>query len=137
MDDHDEKAGSISIKGEVGPGSAVGHHASVSAGNIAGRDIIQGTVSKEELTRLIEKILVEFEEVKDQFSEEVAEDLEEDLTSAKKIAERPQPDRERLVSRLQSAAKILTATGVTISAVNRLLPSIKEAVEMAKALFGG
>lgn len=39
--------GSISIGGNVGPGTAVGHTASVKADNIAGRDIIMGTDVKD------------------------------------------------------------------------------------------
>jgi hypothetical protein len=42
-----QESGSILIGGSVGPGTAVGHGASVKADNIAGRDIIIGANAKD------------------------------------------------------------------------------------------
>lgn len=104
-------------------------------GKVVGHDEIHnyGTATKESF----QELLIEARKALPEASlpPETAEEVDDDLTKVQKEAEKPQPNGQVIISRLETIAKILTATGTVAVAAEKLGPYIQQAIQLAQQLF--
>ena len=68
-------------------------------------------------------------------AKDTAKVIEADFRVVEAQAQRPQPNRAIILSKLKGAAELLTATTAAVTAVKPLLAMVQNAVESAGQLF--
>ena len=120
-------------------GSYIGGSVHTCGGDFVGRDRIEVHQATEGAT------MAEFVELLSQvrqlasragLDKDTAEVIEADFRVVEEQAQRPQPNRAIILSKLKGAAELLTAATAAVAAAKPLLPMVQKAVEWAGQLFG-
>lgn len=117
----------------VGGGVSIGP-----GGTFVGRDQVTTTTSTQgvslaEFTVLLADIRRAV--AKAGLDEETTAALDADLRLAESQANKPAPNKALLLSRLEGAARLLTAAAGTVTAVDKLLPALQQALAWAANIF--
>lgn len=123
----------------TGGGAYVGGSVTIGAGGtFVGRDQVTTTTSTQgaslaEFTVLLAEIRRAVAQAG--LDEETTAALDADLRLAESQANKPAPNKALLLSRLEGAARLLTAAAGTVTAVDKLLPAVQQALAWASSLF--
>lgn len=123
----------------TGGGAYVGGGVSIGpGGTFVGRDQVTTTTSTQgvslaDFTALLGDIRRAVAQAG--LDEETTAALDADLRLAENQATKPTPNKALLVSRLEGAFRLLTAAAGTVTAVDKLLPAVQQALAWASSIF--
>ena len=131
---------SITIGGNVGPASAIGKDNQVTANNVAGESVIQGTseaaIDRENFLKLIQQLQTKVSELENEFETDDAQEVEERLAKVAQLSTRDQPPVERMKRDLEIVYEIVKDTAAVGTVAAPILPIAKQVWEMFLHLFG-
>lgn len=131
----------IKIGGSVGPASAIGADNTVTAQNVAGRNVTIGSSSIENATRedfliLIQELQAQVEQLQNQFDPDDATDVQDALEKVAEMSVREKPPGNRMRQQIENVCDIIKDAAAAGAAVAPLLPIAQQAWEMVRHLFG-
>lgn len=105
--------------------------------NIAGAIDLEGVGSRAELIEQLEKLQAELARATEQgaLDEDVGIDAEAEVKKAVAQAQKPEPDKGKLLGYLNRARETVTEVATTVTATTGLVVALQKAIELAQKLF--